>query len=80
MTARNSSVRNQLVLAAVASLVFFISLGGAHLWDVDEAMKPGAPILHSTIFTDGVEPKPKKASAAPGAFWFLRKKNPLDGS
>lgn len=38
MTARNSSVRNQLVLAAVASLVFFINLGGAHLWDVDEAI------------------------------------------
>ncbi|HJR23234.1 MAG TPA: molybdopterin cofactor-binding domain-containing protein, partial [Dongiaceae bacterium] len=33
-----------------------------HVTDVDEAMKPGAPILHSTIFTDGVEPKPKKPS------------------
>ena len=33
-----------------------------HVTDVDEAMKPGAPILHSKIFTDGVEPKPKKAS------------------
>ncbi len=38
MTARNSSVRNQLVLAAIASLVFFVNLGGAHLWDVDEAI------------------------------------------
>src|SRR5688572_2868254 len=33
-----------------------------HVTDVDEAMKPGAPVLHSTIFTDGVEPKPKKPS------------------
>ncbi|HVZ02361.1 MAG TPA: xanthine dehydrogenase family protein molybdopterin-binding subunit [Dongiaceae bacterium] len=33
-----------------------------HVTDVDEAMKPNAPVLHSKIFTDGVEPKPKKAS------------------
>src|ERR1700741_4856246 len=33
-----------------------------HVTDVDEAMKPGAPLLHSTTFTDGVEPKPKKPS------------------
>ena len=30
-----------------------------HVTDVDEAMKPGAPVLHSKIITDGVEPKPK---------------------
>src|SRR6188474_1304310 len=30
-----------------------------HVTDVDEAMKPDAPLLHSTIITDGVEPKPK---------------------
>src|SRR5579871_766804 len=33
-----------------------------HVTDVDEAMKPGAPVLHPDIFTNGVEPKPKKAS------------------
>jgi CO/xanthine dehydrogenase Mo-binding subunit len=33
-----------------------------HVTDVDEAMKPSAPVLHSTMFTEGVEPKPKKAS------------------
>jgi CO/xanthine dehydrogenase Mo-binding subunit len=33
-----------------------------HVTDVDEAMKPGAPVLHDDIFTNGVEPKPKKAS------------------
>ena len=33
-----------------------------HVTDVDEAMKPTAPVLHADIFTDGVEPKPKKAS------------------
>jgi CO/xanthine dehydrogenase Mo-binding subunit len=33
-----------------------------HVTDVDEAMKPGAPVLHSKMFTEGVEPKPKKPS------------------
>ncbi len=33
-----------------------------HVTDVDEAMKPGAPVLHANMFTDGVEPKPKKPS------------------
>ena len=33
-----------------------------HVTDVDEAMKPDAPVLHDDIFTDGVEPKPKKPS------------------
>jgi CO/xanthine dehydrogenase Mo-binding subunit len=33
-----------------------------HVTDVDEAMKPNAPVLHAKIFTDGVEPKPKKPS------------------
>src|SRR6266404_6208952 len=33
-----------------------------HVTDVDEAMKPNAPVLHDDIFTTGVEPTPKKAS------------------
>jgi CO/xanthine dehydrogenase Mo-binding subunit len=33
-----------------------------HVTDVDEAMKPSAPVLHAKLFTEGVEPKPKKAS------------------
>ena len=33
-----------------------------HVTDVDEAAKPKAPLLHRNCFTDGVEPKPKKAS------------------
>ncbi|MBC8035677.1 MAG: xanthine dehydrogenase family protein molybdopterin-binding subunit [Rhizobiales bacterium] len=33
-----------------------------HVTDVDEAMKSSAPVLHSKMFTEGVEPKPKKAS------------------
>jgi CO/xanthine dehydrogenase Mo-binding subunit len=33
-----------------------------HVTDVDEAVKPGAPILHKDMFTEGVEPRPKKAS------------------
>ena len=33
-----------------------------HVTDVDEAMKPTAPVLHDTIFTEGVEPKPSKPS------------------
>ncbi len=33
-----------------------------HVTDVDEAMKPGAPILRNDVFTEGVEPKPTKPS------------------
>src|ERR1700676_5488941 len=33
-----------------------------HVTDVDEAMKPSAPILHSDMITENVEPAPKKAS------------------
>src|SRR5215472_14905049 len=33
-----------------------------HVIDVEEAMLPGAPILHEDMFTQGVEPKPTKAS------------------
>ena len=33
-----------------------------HVTDVDEAMKPGAPVLHDHIFTKGVEPTPTKPS------------------
>lgn len=33
-----------------------------HVTDVDEAVKPAAPVLHKDMFTEGVEPKPKKAS------------------
>ena len=34
----------------------------AHVIDVVDAMKDGAPILHDDMFTDGVDPKPTKAS------------------
>jgi CO/xanthine dehydrogenase Mo-binding subunit len=33
-----------------------------HVTDVDAAMKPGAPILHESLRTEGVEPKPRKVS------------------
>jgi len=33
-----------------------------HVTDVDEAMKPGAPVLHSDMITANVDPVPKKAS------------------
>ena len=33
-----------------------------HVVDVDEAMAPGAPVLHDDMFTKGVTPKPAKAS------------------
>jgi len=33
-----------------------------HVIDVLDAMKDGAPVLHETMFTAGVEPKPKKPS------------------
>ncbi len=33
-----------------------------HVTEVDEALKPNAPLLHDDIFTDGIDPKPTKAS------------------
>ncbi len=33
-----------------------------HVTDVDEAVKPGAPLINEAIFTEGVEPKPAKPS------------------
>ena len=33
-----------------------------HVIDVDEAMAPGAPVLHDDMFTAGVDPKPTKPS------------------
>ena len=33
-----------------------------HVTDVDAAIKPGAPIIHNDIFTEGVDPKPTKPS------------------
>src|SRR5919109_4168482 len=33
-----------------------------HVTDVDEAMKPGAPLLHDDMITGGVDPAPKKPS------------------
>src|SRR2546422_4741853 len=33
-----------------------------HVIDVEEAMRPGAPVLHDDLFTTGVEPKPDKPS------------------
>src|SRR5207248_11116139 len=33
-----------------------------HVIDVEDAMKPDAPVLHDDLFTQGVEPKPAKPS------------------
>src|SRR5581483_7781453 len=33
-----------------------------HVIDVEEAMRPNAPLLHEDLFTVGVEPKPDKPS------------------
>lgn len=33
-----------------------------HVTDVDEAVKPSAPLLHDSLFTGGIDPKPKKPS------------------
>jgi CO/xanthine dehydrogenase Mo-binding subunit len=33
-----------------------------HVTEVDEAFKPGAPVLHDDIFTEGLDPKPTKPS------------------
>ena len=41
-----------------------------HVTDVDEAVKPGAPVLQKNCFTQGVEPKPSKASNVAGLSEF----------
>jgi CO/xanthine dehydrogenase Mo-binding subunit len=41
-----------------------------HVTDVDEAMKPGAPILHADMITENVEPAPTKASNVAGRHEF----------
>ena len=33
-----------------------------HVIDVEDAMKPGAPVLHDDLFTQGVDPKPNHPS------------------
>src|SRR3954462_1871974 len=33
-----------------------------HVIDVEDAMKPGAPVLHDDLYTQGVDPKPTAAS------------------
>ncbi|MEC9342338.1 MAG: xanthine dehydrogenase family protein molybdopterin-binding subunit [Pseudomonadota bacterium] len=33
-----------------------------HVTDVDEAVKPQAPLLHDTVFTNGVDPRPSTPS------------------
>ena len=35
-----------------------------HVIDVEAAMKPGAPLLHEDLFTQGVEPKPEPSNIA----------------
>src|SRR5215469_5340691 len=41
-----------------------------HVTDVDEAMKPGAPILHADMITEGVEPAPTRPSNVAGRHEF----------
>ncbi|MEX0344142.1 MAG: xanthine dehydrogenase family protein molybdopterin-binding subunit [Rhizobiaceae bacterium] len=33
-----------------------------HVTDVDEAVAPGAPLVHEDVFTSGIDPRPKKPS------------------
>ncbi len=41
-----------------------------HVIDVEAAMRPDAPILHDTIFTTGVEPRPTKPSNVAARYQF----------
>ena len=41
-----------------------------HVTDVEEAMKPDAPVLHDNLFTKGVEPKPAKPSNVAHRYQF----------
>src|SRR5579862_6894519 len=43
-----------------------------HVIDVEEAMKPGAPVLHDDLFTQGLDPKPTKASNIAKRITFVK--------
>jgi CO/xanthine dehydrogenase Mo-binding subunit len=43
-----------------------------HVIDVEEAMKPDAPILHDDLFTQGVDPKPTHASNVAKVIGFTK--------
>src|SRR6478672_13545671 len=43
-----------------------------HVIDVEDAMKDGAPILHDDLLTQGVDPKPAKASNTAKRITFVK--------
>src|SRR5690606_23011492 len=43
-----------------------------HVIDVDEAMRPDAPLLHENMFTEGVDPKPTKPSNVAKRLYFAK--------
>src|SRR5258708_9064673 len=43
-----------------------------HVIDVEDAMAPGAPVLHDDLFTQGVEPKPEKPSNIAKRITFVK--------
>ena len=51
-----------------------------HVIDVEEAMKPDAPMLHDDLFTQGVEPKPTHPSNIAKRVAFAKGDMPKPGS
>lgn len=43
-----------------------------HVIDVEEAMRPDAPVLHEDLFTQGIEPKPSKPSNIAKRLFFAK--------
>ena len=43
-----------------------------HVIDVEDAMKPGAPVLHDDLYTQGVDPKPASASNVAKRITFVK--------
>ena len=43
-----------------------------HVIDVEDAMKPDAPVLHDDLFTQGVDPKPTKPSNVAKKIGFVK--------
>jgi CO/xanthine dehydrogenase Mo-binding subunit len=43
-----------------------------HVIDVEDAMQDGAPVLHDDLFTQGVDPKPAKASNTAKRITFVK--------
>ena len=63
-----AATRREAVAAAAAIRVEYEVL--PHVLTVDEAMAPGAPLLHDDLFTKGTEPPPEEPSNVASRYFY----------